>query len=264
MGENESGAGLRLAETYEAFFGPAILDEWANRVADAADLRPGQRVLDVACGTGILTRTVAGRLGPTGAGVGVDLSDAMLTVARRQAPEIAWHQGRAEVLPFNPASFDRVVSQFGLMFFTDRVAALREMMRVLRPGGRLTVAVWDSTGNFPLYAALADWLRRHYGPEVVEEFLAPHVLGSPERLAELFAEAGVGGATVTRQEGTMRFPSLRDWLKVEVQEFLLGDRMDEAAFEGLLAESKQMLRPFVTPEGMVVSPAPGYIVSAKA
>lgn len=259
---SESTPFTRLAEVYEAFYVPALMDEWANLVAEAARVQEGQRVLDVACGTGILARTVADRVGPRGAVVGIDPNEGMLAVARRKAPQIEWHQAHAEALPFEANHFDVVASQFGLMFFADRQLAIQEMMRMLRPGGRLAVAVWDSVENFPIYAELASLLQPRYGDEVAEEFLTPHSLGSPELLIALFTEAGVDGPNVARREGTARFPSLRDWLWIEVKEWLLGDRMDDAEFEGLLTEAQERFRPFMTAEGRLVSPAPGYIVTA--
>jgi len=263
MSEHQTGQVTRTAaEVYEEFFVPALLQEWATLVTDRAMIQPGQRVLDVACGTGVLARTVAERLGPNGAVLGLDCNQGMLAVARRKAPTIEWRDGRAEALPFEAGSFDVVVSQFGLMFFEDRRLAIQEMLRVLRPGGRLAVAVWAAVEHFPSYAALANVLQRLYGDQVVEEFLAPLSLGAPELLSALFAEAGVARAELTRQAGTVCFPSLRDWLLIEVQEWLLGDRMDETQFERLLAEAQEILRPFVTAEGTVVLGTPGYIVTA--
>lgn len=261
---SENDAFTRMAEVYEKFYVPALLEEWAKRVAEAAAVRSGQHVLDVACGTGIVARTIAKRLSPHGSVIGVDPNRGMLAVARRHFPEIEWHEGRAEALPFEANRFDAVVSQFGLMFFSDRVRAIQEMMRVLRPGGQMVVAVWDAVEKFPIYSELSRLLQRHYGNEVIEEFLAPHSLGSPELLRAVFTEAGVASPNVAREEGTARFPSLREWLWIEVKEWLLGDRMDDGEFEELLAEAQELLRPFVTAEGTVISPAPGYIVTATS
>ncbi len=108
-------------------------------MADAARLAPGQSVLDVACGTGALTCEAEKRVQPGGTATGLDCNEAMLDVARAKAPHIEWRLGQAEALPFADYTFDAVVSQFGLMFFTDRIAAIGEMWRVLKPGGRL---VW--------------------------------------------------------------------------------------------------------------------------
>src|SRR5262245_21700611 len=153
------------AEIYEEFYLPALFQEWTGRMADAAHVAPGQRVLDVACGTGVLARAVGDRVGPAGSDVGLDLNPGMLAVARRTAPAIDWRQGRAESLPFPSASFDAVLSQFGLMFFADRPAAIREMQRALRPGGHLAVAVWASLDDTPGYAAFVALLRRLFGEE---------------------------------------------------------------------------------------------------
>ncbi len=138
------------AAVYEEFFVPALFQEWAYRVADAVPLRPGDRVLDVACGTGVLARAVAARVSPGGSVAGLDMNPGMLTVAGRVAPAIAWRQGAAESLPYADASFDAVVSQFGLMFFADRQTALREMMRVLAPGGHPRVFRPFGPGSRPM------------------------------------------------------------------------------------------------------------------
>ena len=137
------------AEVYEAFFVPALFAQFAGPVADAAALGAGQAVLDVACGTGVLARELRRRTGAEGRVVGLDRNAGMLAVARRSAPGIDWREGMAERLPFADGSFDAVVSQFGLMFFEDRRAALAEMWRVVRPGGRLAVAVWDAPNVRP-------------------------------------------------------------------------------------------------------------------
>ena len=115
-------AGRSPAEIYDEEFVPALFRPFAGSVADAAGIRTGQKVLDVACGTGVLTLAAAERVGPTGAAVGLDANPDMLTVARRKAAPIEWIDGRAEALPFADTSFDAVVSQFGLKFFDDRIA----------------------------------------------------------------------------------------------------------------------------------------------
>jgi ubiquinone/menaquinone biosynthesis C-methylase UbiE len=135
------------AEVYDEFFLPALFAAWPAKLLSAAHLAPGMRVVDVACGTGVLTIPAAEAVSPGGTAVGLDLNSEMLSVARRKAPEIDWREAPAEALPFESAHFDAVMSQFGLMFFRDRNAAIREMWRVLRPGGRLAIVVWDSLGR---------------------------------------------------------------------------------------------------------------------
>ena len=138
MSESERARATRSpAEVYEEFFVPALFQQWGSVVADAAGIGPGQRVLDVACGTGVLACVAADRVGLGEMVVGLDPNEEMLAVARRKSARIEWRDGQAESLPFPNESFDAVVSQFGFMFFQDQRAALREMMRVLQPGGRL-------------------------------------------------------------------------------------------------------------------------------
>jgi ubiquinone/menaquinone biosynthesis C-methylase UbiE len=165
------------AEVYEEFFVPALFLEWAPRVADAAQIAPGQKVLDVACGTGVLAREAARRVGPGGAVTGLDRNEGMLAVARRKSPHIDWQLGMAEALGFADGTMDAVVSQFGLMFFEDRRAALREMWRVARPGGRIAVAVWAALESAPGYAAMTDLLQRLFGDRIADALRAPFTLG---------------------------------------------------------------------------------------
>src|SRR5688572_6939023 len=231
MSASEKGQVTRnAAEVYEEFFLPALFQQWASRVADAAGIQSGQRVLDVACGTGVLARAVADRVGSAGAVVGVDVNEGMLAVARQKAPTIEWKRGRAEELPWDSNSFDAVVSQFGLMFFEDRRAALQEMMRVLRPGGRLAVAVWDSLDHTPGYAAMSDLLRQLFGEEVARALHAPFALGERQLLRSLFAEAGISDAEITTQMGTARFPSIEAWIYTEIKGWTLADVLDDTQF----------------------------------
>jgi ubiquinone/menaquinone biosynthesis C-methylase UbiE len=179
------------AEVYEAFFVPALFLEWAPRVANAARLAAGQNVLDVACGTGVLAREAARRVQPGGTVTGLDRNEGMLAVARRKAPDIKWRLGRAEALPFEDGAIDAVLSQFGLMFFEDRTVALREMWRVLRPGGWLTAAVWDRLDQSPGYAIMAALLQRMFGDGIADALRAPYALGDPEALTSQLAQARV-------------------------------------------------------------------------
>lgn len=252
----------RAAEVYEEFFLPALFAEWAPRVADAARIGAGHKVLDVACGTGVLARTLAQRVGPLGSVTGFDINPGMLAVAQRKAPDITWRQGRAEALPFDNDSFDAVVSQFGLMFFVDRRAALAEMYRVLRPGGRLAVAVWDAVDKSPGYAAMVKLLQELFGEKLADALRAPFVLGDAKVLRSLFAEAGIEDAQIATQEGTARFDSIRSWVYTDIKGWTLADMIDDRQFELLAREAERVLRPFVTASGAVAFAAPAHIVTA--
>ena len=119
-------------EVYERELVPAVFGVWAPILVELAQPRPGERVVDVACGTGIVARIAATSVGPTGAVVGVDLNPGMLSVARSVVPtgSIQWQEASADKLPFPDGSFNVVYCQLGLQFFADRAAALREMRRV--------------------------------------------------------------------------------------------------------------------------------------
>ena len=251
------------AEVYDEQFVPALFRHWGPVMCDAAGIRPGRRVLDVACGTGALTLAVAERVAPGGAVTGLDANPEMLAVARRKQAPVEWRDGRAESLPFADASFDAVVSQFGLMFFDDRVAALREMRRVLRPGGRLAVAVCDALANSPGYAALAALLERLFGTRVANAFRAPFVLGDVRALRALCVDAGIADATVAQHQGTVRFKSIDALVSTErACVWTLGGLLDDAQFEHLRREAQSVFRPFVDGSGLVAFAMPALVITA--
>ena len=256
-------AGHSPAEVYDKCFVPALFRSWGPVLCDAASIGPGQRVLDVACGTGALTVAVADRVEAGGAVLGLDANPEMLAVARRKRADIEWRDGRAESLPFADASFDAVVSQFGLMFFDDRAGALREMTRVLRPGGRLAVAVWDSLDRSPGYSALASLLDRLFGKRVGDAFRSPFVLGYAPMLHAMCAEAEIDDASVTQREGTVRFASIDALVSTErACVWTLGGMLDDAQLERLLIEARSLLRPFVNPDGKIEFSMPALLITA--
>lgn len=251
------------AEIYDEFFVPALFEQWAHIVADEAGVWLNQRVLDVACGTGVLACACAERVGGGGSVVGLDTNEEMLNVARRKSSSIEWRSGRAELLPFPDESFDAVVSQFGFMFFEDRLAALREMMRVLRPNGRLAVAVCDALDHSPGYAVLAELLYRLFGEQVAQAFRAPFTCGDPQPLFTLCSKAGITNAKIMRHDGRVRFASISSLISTErACVWTLGGLLDDEQFEQLLDQAKESLQPFVTADGNVAFVMPALIITA--
>jgi len=252
------------AEVYDAHFVPALFAQWGPVVAAEAGVREGDRVLDVACGTGALTLTAANIVGSAGSVVGLDANPEMLAVARRKPVQIEWLKGTAEALPLPDNSFDAVVSQFGFMFFDDKPRALREMIRVLRPGGRLAVAVCDAVENSPGYGAFALLLDRLFGKQVGDAFRAPFSLGDVRRLHAICREVGVEGAEVVQRNGTVRFKSIDALVSTErACVWTLGGVLTDEQFERLLEESDATLKPFVIDGGSIEFNMPALIIKAQ-
>jgi SAM-dependent methyltransferase len=191
----------------------------------------------------------------------VDLNPAMLAVAERVAPDLTWLQSPAEKLPLPDGAFDAVVSQFGLMFFQAREAALREMARVLRPGGRLAVAVWDAVERTDGYPELTELLRERVGEEAAHALRAPFVLGDRAELAALFEKAGMGEARIVTRQGAMRFPDLDAWIFTEIRGWVLADRLTDAQYAPLLEEARTRLARFVRRDGTVELASPAHLVT---
>jgi SAM-dependent methyltransferase len=251
------------AEIYESCFVPAIFGAWAGRVAGAAGIKPGDTVLDVACGTGVLAREALRQVGPEGHVLGLDLNQGMLAVAARTEPGIEWRHGDATLLPFEDGAFDVVVSQFALMYFPDRVAALRQMWRTLAPGGRLAVAAWAAIDHARGYQLLVDIAVRECGHEAAGVLAAPFVLGDRAELADLFGASGIAGADVAFHEGSVRFPSVQEFIRVEIKGSPLAESLSDDAMRTLAEESERALAEFVAPSGEIIMPIAAHIVSAR-
>lgn len=252
------------ARAYEALHVPALFREWCPRVLDAAGVAAGDRVLDVACGTGILARLAADRVGPGGHVTGIDPGRGMLAVAREAAPAVEWLRATAEALPNPDGAFDAVVSQFGLMFFSDRTQALREMRRVLKPDGRIAVAVWDSLARTEAYSIAVDLLDRMAGRAAADALRAPFVLGDKSSLVALFELAGLTSVSVETTTGIGRFPSVRTMIEADLRGWLpiMGVMLEETLIQRILDEAESALSAFVTRDGRVLFASPAHIVTA--
>jgi ubiquinone/menaquinone biosynthesis C-methylase UbiE len=262
MSNAELKAQIEAATVYEAFFVPALFEQWTTPMLDSARVAEGDRLLDVGCGTGVLARAAVERVGPTGSVIGLDNNAAMLSVAAQIAPHITWKEGAAEALPFEDASFDIAASQFGLMFF-DRTPALHEMMRVLKPGGRLVASVWDRLENVPAYSILIAMLQHMVGRRAADALRTPFVLGDMEKLQKVYDDAGIA-CEIETHEGTARYPSVRSWVLTDVKGWfpLVDVVLDKEEYDGLLDEAEHALHAFVQPNGSVVFPITVHIASS--
>lgn len=172
----------------------------------------------------------------------------MLEVAKQLLPGVEWREGVAESVPFADQAFDAVVSQFGLMFFSDRRQALREMLRVLAPGGRLAVAVWDSLDNIPAYAAEVALVGRGAGRPAADALRKPFVLGDRYALEVLFRDAGVVSVEIATHRGTGRFPDIRSMVEADLRGWLpvMGVTATEKRIQWILEGAEQALSPYVS------------------
>jgi SAM-dependent methyltransferase len=198
---------------YEAYFVPSIFGPWARVLLKHATPQPGERVLDVACGTGIVARQVAPLVGSGGSVTGLDLRPGMLAVARsRPAPAgatIKWQEGDASELPASDGAFDLVLSQQGLQFFPDRLAALREMRRVLAPGGRVALSVWQGLHRQGLFESLIRSEARHLAflGVTLAQAAAPFSLGDAEEIATLLERAEFQSIEIVPASQSVFLPS---------------------------------------------------------
>jgi ubiquinone/menaquinone biosynthesis C-methylase UbiE len=206
-----SGAG---AENYERFFVPAIARPVSAVLLAAADLRPGERVLDVACGTGLIARLAAEQVGPTGTVTGIDLAPDMVDVARATPASVGaaieWHVGDANSLPFDDGTFDAVLCQMGLMFMADRAGALAEMGRVLAPDGRVVVSTPGAIQ--PPFVILEQAIVEHISADLGSFVRAVFSMDAPDAIATLMREAGLRDVTATVSPVNLQLPTPTEFL----------------------------------------------------
>lgn len=243
------------AELYERHFVRQIGLPCAELLLDGARLGVGERVIDIACGTGVATRLAAERVGPQGTVAGIDAQPGMLAVARASADTpIDWREASAEGLPFRDNSFDVALCSLGLMFFADKVAALAEMRRVIADGGRIAIGVPGPMP--PMMQDLHDALASRLGIEVAAFVRAVFALDDPERLAALYTAAGAGDANVTSHPLTLQLDPPADFL----WQYLLGTplavavaQLDADGRRALERDVVERWRPYETSDGTEVT-----------
>lgn len=200
-------------ENYERFFVPAIGKPLAVDLIRFAALCPGERVLDVACGTGIVARLAAEQVGDKGSVAGLDVNPGMVAVARSIASpstSIEWHEASAESMPLPDEAFDVVLCQLSLQFMPDKLAALQEMRRVLVDGGRMFLNLPERSGQ--VFAILAEEMERHIGPEAAGFVRQVFSLNEASELRQLATEAGFDDVSVDVNDKKLHLPPPAEFL----------------------------------------------------
>ena len=251
------------AQVYERFFVPALFGQWPDQVLGIAGVTPGMRVLDVGCGTGVVSRAALDSVGASGAVTGLDLNPGMLDVARGQTTAVTWVQGGAEEMPFGDDGFDAVLSHFALMFFADRDAALGEMSRVAHKNAPVAVVTWAGLDTTPGYAAMVDLLDRLFGSARADALRAPFVLGTAELLHDAVS-AHLDDVDVRRLEGRARFESIDDWVHTDIRGWTLADSITAKEYEALRTCAARELAEFVGDDGTVDFAAPALLAVGRA
>jgi ubiquinone/menaquinone biosynthesis C-methylase UbiE len=240
-------------------------------LVEDAHIATGHTVLDVATGPGEPALSVAAAVGPEGRVVGIDPIAGMIDAARRAADRSSVRNAQFEVafadsLPYPAGHFDAVISRFGAMFFPAPVDALRELLRVLKPGGTVAVAVWGSAEANPYFYVLSRVIEQYLdAPPAVPETQDPFRYAAPGKLRDVLSEAGA----LNPSERVLSFPvrapiSVEDFwtLRIEMSERLResvaklsSEQMADAKRQGIEA-----LRQYSTHEGISI-PAQVLIVS---
>lgn len=196
------------AEVYEQYFVPAMFRPWTDVLLRHAGLLMERRLLDVACGTGVVARRASPLIGPSGSVVAIDINAAMLAVARSlnmpPTPKICWCEGSAMDLPFEDGAFDVVLCQHGLPFFPDRPLAVREMHRVLASEGRAIAIVLQALEQHPIFEALMKSVA-HQLALPLSAVAIPFALFDAEELKTLFIAAGFEDVQIFSESIEVRF-----------------------------------------------------------
>jgi ubiquinone/menaquinone biosynthesis C-methylase UbiE len=232
MTEQTAGAvqySASVPENYERYFVPAIAAPIAEDLVKAASIQPGERVLDVACGTGVVTRLAAARSGNDGQVAGLDVNPGMLVVSRSLAPAGAsmdWHEASAEAMPLADGAFDVVLCQMGLQFIPDKRQALKEMRRVLRPGGRVALNLPGPTPGF--FADFAQALARHIDPKAAGFVNLVFSLHGEDELRSLMTAARFQDVRIAKSRKRLQLPPPLEFLWQYVYSTPLGQLASRA------------------------------------
>jgi SAM-dependent methyltransferase len=251
------------AAAYEELFVPALFAQWAPMMADLAEIREGDRVLDVACGTGVAARAAADRLGASGSVVGLDLNPAMLEIAARTRGDIEWREGDVSELPFGEESFDAVLCQSAVFFFPDVDRAFSEMARVVRRGGVVAIQTYAALADQPAFRDFDAIVRRIARGEALDLLDTYWSMGDLPALCAALNRAGLGIVETRTTMGTVRYGTVENLVETEIKGTPLADRLSQSQIDQILTESAEILNSFVTPQRGLEMPITSHLVAAR-
>ena len=260
-------------ELYQRYLVPAITSKWAEDLINRAEPRAGESVIDIACGTGVVARLAAKRMG-SGRVTGLDLNAGMLGVARTLPSEGAmtnWVEGSALDLPFPPGSFDLALCQLGLQFFPERGQALREMRRVLAGSGRIAVSVYSAIERTPGANAFVRALDEVLGTDSSRTKRGEHAFADPGELETLLTDAGFGAVDVQTVVQSITFPSVLDYVRFQLLATPMASLLTEKRAkerEGIISAVAARTANFaisaVPEDGKFSFPQEGYVATARS
>lgn len=247
----------------QAYFVPAPTGQWAGRLADAATITPGDRVLSIGCGTTVMAPEILDRAKPGGEVAGLDLNEGVVVAARNQAPAPEWRRRDHPTLPFDDGHFNAVVSQFALSYVPNPSGLLGEMMRVLAPRGRLAAGEWAPLVESPVYATLAAVARERVGDPAAAVFAAPFGFSSEAALLQLCESAGISEPRIERQSGNAAFASVNAFVEMEIKGSPLANLIDEAGLQAVAVEAAERLGGYVAADGRLVFAIEVQVLTAQ-
>ncbi len=262
-----SGDAAEFYERYSRF----MLEPWVPALLNAVRLQSGERVLDIACGTGFVARQAAECVGEAGTVTGVDINVGMLAMAKAAtansaALTIDWREADVSALPYPDGSFDVALCQQGLQFFPDRLGALQEIRRILVPGGRIGLSVWGSLEENPYFLAVEVAIRRHVSDAAASGLRNPHTLADPEEVRATITKSGFEDVDVCPTVTYVCTPPAREFLPGHLSALPVAGEiaaLPESARAALIEDLCTALNPYADEDGLRL-PGVVHMITARA